>query len=90
MRLEFETNEKLRQYLDASNDLSGAVFQGIDLNPLREQLLNSDLRHTVFLGCKLPPEQLAAGNKYAELLSIHDEGDAVVDAIESYHSSRAT
>ena len=58
MRLEFETLEKLQGHLEQSKDLTGAVFQGLNLIPLVDELLDANLDQTVFLGCRLPAELL--------------------------------
>ncbi|QDT09798.1 hypothetical protein K239x_17490 [Planctomycetes bacterium K23_9] len=54
MRLEFETQAKLRSHLATSNDLRLCVFQGIDLSPFADQLHSADLEHAVLLGCEIP------------------------------------
>jgi predicted Rossmann-fold nucleotide-binding protein len=54
MRPEFETVEKLQQYLSTDQSVRGAVFQGIDLTSVAEQLQNVDLYQCVFLGCTIP------------------------------------
>lgn len=61
---EFETADKLREFLRNSRDLQKAVFQDLDLHPFVDQLMECDLRHTVFLGCKIPDEiyQVAGQN----------------------------
>ena len=56
MRLEFETVEKLSAYLQTSDDLCGAVFQGLDLRSLTDELRDAKLVHAVFLGCEIAVE----------------------------------
>ena len=54
MRLEFETVEKLQNYLATNMDLRGSVFQGLDLTPVADVLQNADLQNAVLLGCTVP------------------------------------
>ncbi len=56
MRPEFETVEKLQQYLSSDQSVRGAVFQGIDLTRCAQQLQKADLHHCIFLGCTIPEE----------------------------------
>lgn len=52
-RLEFESQQELRDYLAGTNDLTGAVFQSIDLTPLLNDLQNAVLIDNVLLGCNI-------------------------------------
>ena len=71
MRQEFETIDKLRGFLTTSNDLRGAVFQGLDLTPLAGLLAQADLRHTVFLGCTIPPDIYALAGQNDSIIFPH-------------------
>lgn len=50
-RLEFETLAKLRTHLQQSNDLTGAVFQALDLTTAGPLLQTAVLKDNVLLGC---------------------------------------
>lgn len=54
LHLEFESVAELDRHLASGGDLSGAVFQGLDLTRHAAQLGRATLSETVFLGCRLP------------------------------------
>ncbi|MEM1203187.1 MAG: hypothetical protein AAGN66_08160 [Acidobacteriota bacterium] len=58
-RLEIETLEELDQLLDSNADLTGAVFQSLDLTGHGPALRGAALHHNVLLGCTTSPEVLA-------------------------------
>ena len=50
-RLEFETLDKLKNHLAQSTELTGAVFQSLDLTKMESELATATLRENVLLGC---------------------------------------
>ena len=50
-RLEFETLDKLTNHLSQSTELTGAVFQSLDLTKVESELAAAILRENVLLGC---------------------------------------
>ena len=58
-RLEFESIDELKTHLKTSTDLTGAVFQSLDLSTVEPELKAAKLKDNVLLGCTAPPAVLA-------------------------------
>ena len=53
VRKEFESIHEIEKCLQANKDLSGAVFQGLDLTGLESELKTAVLKDNILLGCKV-------------------------------------
>ncbi|MEM7316158.1 MAG: hypothetical protein AAF497_23735, partial [Planctomycetota bacterium] len=63
-RIEIESIQKLKQQLEISSDLTGAVFQSLELHQEHAELLNNaTLRDNLLLGCNCDPAVLAMFNE---------------------------
>ncbi|MEM8860743.1 MAG: hypothetical protein AAGD96_20665 [Chloroflexota bacterium] len=57
--VDFGSIASLLTHLERSNDLTNAVFQGLDLTQIVDQLEGAILKNNVLLGCKCNPEVMA-------------------------------
>ncbi|MEM9776574.1 MAG: hypothetical protein AAF902_18495 [Chloroflexota bacterium] len=57
--VDFGSIESLLTHLERSNDLTNAVFQGLDLTQIVDQLKGAILNNNTLLGCKCNPEVMA-------------------------------
>ena len=57
--VDFGSLESLRAHLQTSNDLTRAVFQGLDLTEVADELQGAVLKDNILLGCKCNPQVMA-------------------------------
>ena len=55
-RIDFGSIKSLLAHLETTSDLTNAVFQGLDLTKILDQLRGATLKNNTLLGCKCNPE----------------------------------
>jgi hypothetical protein len=68
VKQEIDTPAKLYDWLKANQPVENVVFQGLDLIPFEDDLLERSLRGCVFLGCTMTPELAPRVARYGCLL----------------------